>query len=151
MSLMSTILGRRQGVEDTARARYRALIIKGAGEDKTLTDKEVAELDELAVRFGYSAEDLGKQLEAVVEAARLRPIAASMAEAQDDRHAAGRELQEVSVKKAAAVAKFTAELFDIEKRQDKASARTHLARDANTALEQLTRDFGWLIESEAAR
>ena len=151
MSLMSTILGRRQSVEDSARARYRALIIRGAGEDKTLTDREIGELDSLAARFGYSAEDLGKQLEAVAEAARLRPVVATMAEAQDDRYAAGREFQEVGEKKAAAIAKFTVELTAIERRQNKAMSRAMAARDANTALEQLTRDFGWLVGSEATK
>ena len=151
MSLMSTILGRRQSVEDAARARYRTLIIRGAGEDKVLADKEVAELDELAVRFGYSPTDIEKQLAAVSEAARLRPIAASMAEAQDDRHAAERELQKVSAEKAAAVAKFTDELTAIEMRQGKALGRASAACQAVNGLEQLVRDFPWLVGSEATR
>ena len=142
------ILQRRQSAEDAARARYKALIVKGAIGKGKPTDAEIAEMDELTVRFGYAPADFEAHLLAIAEVARLRPIAATMEAVQADRHAAAKEVDEISKEKTAAVEKFNAAILVADTRQNAAMERARQAGGAVNELERLIRAYPWLLSAE---
>ena len=149
MSLLDSIRGRRQSAEDTAKARYRALIIKAAGNGSELGDRETAELDTIAAGLGHTPDDIASHLAAVTDANRLRPQAGRRVELKAARLKAKDHLEEVGKARQATIEKANAEFGVAEASMGQALEALRQAHIAADELGKLATAHPWLIEPAA--